>query len=79
MLFSVTGLDQLGEGINDVENIFLYWQSIHHPDRFKEDFRKQIEQIVGVQNFEEIRGLDKHELYSGYLRNRADLRARGLA
>lgn len=79
MLFSAIGLHQLGERLNDVEDNFILWLALHHPNWIKEDFRKQIEQAVQARDFEEIRGLDKQEFFTGFLRARAELRAKGLA
>ena len=79
MAFSTMGLQQLGERLNDVEDNFLLWLALHHPNWIKEAFRKQIEQTFPVQDLEEIRGLGKQEFFTGFLRARAELRAKTLA
>lgn len=79
MLFSAIGLQQLGERLNDVEDNFILWLALHHPNWIKEDFRKQIEKVVQAQDFEEIRELDRQEFFTSFLRARAELRAKGLA
>lgn len=79
MLFSTIGLQQLGERLNDVEDNFLLWLALHYPNWIREDYRKTLEQIVPVQDFEEIRRLGKQEFFTGFLRARAEVRAKGLA
>ncbi len=79
MLFSTIGLQQLGESLNDVEDNFLLWLALHYPNWIREDYRKTLEQIVPVQDLKEIRGLGKQEFFTGFLRARAELRAKGLA
>ena len=74
MLFSVVGLEQLGESLNDAESIFVYWLAFHHPNWITEVYRKELEQKIPVQYLDEIRGLSKHEFFETFLRARAELR-----
>ena len=78
MLFSTIGLQQLGERLNDVEDTFILWLTFHHPNWINEAYRKKIEQTVPVQHLDDIRGLNKQEFFTGFLRARAELRAKGL-
>ena len=79
MFFSAVGLQQLDESLNDVEAIFVLWLAVHHPNWIREAYRKKIEQTAPVQHLKEIRGLSKQEFFTGCLRARAELRAKGLA
>ncbi len=79
MLFSLVGLQQLGESLNDVEDVFLLWLALHYPNWTREAYRKKLEQTFPVQDFEEIQRLGKQEFFTVFLRARAELRAKGLA
>ena len=79
MVFSIMGLQHLGERLNDVEDSFLLWLALHRPNWIKEAFRKQIEQTFPVQDLKGIRGLGKQEFVTGFLHARAELRAKRLA
>ncbi len=63
MLFSIIGLQQLGESLNYMERVFLMWLTFHHPNWINEDYRKKLEQIIPVQHLSEIRRLGKHEFF----------------
>ena len=77
MLFSARGLQQLGERLNDMEEIFLFWLVFHYPKWVRGDYRKKLEQTIPVQNLKDIRGFGKQEFFTGFLRARAKLRAKG--
>ena len=79
MFFSVMGLQQLGESLNDVEDTFVNWLALHYPNWIREAYRRKLEQTFSVQHLNEIRGLGKQEFFTGCLRARAELRAKGLA
>ncbi len=78
MLFSAVGLQQLGERLNDVEDIFILWLALHHPDWINEAYRKKFEQTLPARDLENIRGLGKQDFFAGFLRARTELRAKGL-
>ncbi len=79
MLFSIVGLQQLGESLNYMERVFLIWLTFHHPNWINEAYRKKYEQIVPVQHLKEIRELSKKEFFTAFLLTFAELRAKGLA
>ena len=79
MLFSAAGLQQLGESLNDVEDTFVLWLALHHPDWINEAYRKTLEQTFPAQHLKGIQELSKKEFFKGFLRARAELRAKGLA
>lgn len=79
MLFSAVGLQQLGERLNDVEDIFILWLAFHHPNWINEAYRKTFEQAVPVQHLDDILGLSKQEFFTGFLCASAELRAKELA
>lgn len=79
MLFSVVGLQQLGESPNDVEGIFILWLAFHQPDWINKAYQKIIEQAFPAHALDQIRGTSKKEFFQGCLRARAELRATGVA
>ena len=78
MLFSTIGLQQLGERLNDTENTFVNWLTIHHPNWIREAYREKLEQAFSIQYLEEIRGFSKQDFFTVSLRALAERRAKGL-
>ncbi len=79
ILFSAIGLQQLGERLNDVENTFFNWLTLHHPNWMMKDYREKIEKAFSAQYLEEIRGFSKQGFFLESLRTLADRRAKGFA
>ncbi len=79
MLFSTIGLQQLGERLNDVENTFVNWLILHHPNWIREAYREKLEQAFSIQYLEEMRGISKQEFFTEFLRALAERRAKGPA
>ncbi len=79
MLFSTIGVQQLGERLNDVENTFVNWLTLHHPNWIREAYREKLEQAFSIQYLEEMRGISKQEFFTEFLRALAERRAKGPA
>ena len=77
MMFSMIGLQQIGESLNDTENAFLDWLAFHHPTWMTERYRKVIEERIPIDHLHEIRALSKSEFLEGIMRARAESRYKG--
>ncbi len=77
LLCSAAGLQQLGESLNDVEDIFLLWLAIHRPNWISGEFRQKLQDSIPVEHLERIQGCSKKEFFQGLLRARAEFRAMG--
>ena len=74
MLFSIMGLEKIGEPANDTEKAFLDWLAFHRPELMTETFRKVIEERIPVEHLREIRSLSKSEFFESIMRARAESR-----
>lgn len=79
MLFSIMGLEKIGETANDTEKAFLDWLAFHRPKLMTETYRKAIEERFPINHLHEIRSLSKSKFFDGIMRARAEIRAKGLA
>ena len=62
-LFSIIGLENLGEQKNDIENLFLLWFQVHHPNSLREDFKRQLEETGNAAKLAPMRQMSKTEFF----------------
>ena len=77
ILFSIIGLQKIGERANDTEHAFLDWLAFHHPEWITETYRKVIEDRIPVDGRREIRALNKNEFFKLMIRARTEARYKG--
>ena len=77
MLFSIMGLESIGETTNDTEYTFFLWFSIHNPDLLTKTYRKIMKELAPVGYLDEIRNISKGEFFETVMRGRGELRYKG--
>ena len=77
MLFSIKGLEQLGERRNDIEHIFFLWVAIHKPTWASPDFVELMAERVPVEHMDIARSLKKQEFLESMTRALAESKYRG--
>ena len=77
MMFSIVGLEHLGERLNDTENDLILWLTFHHPNWMTESYRKFVAERIPVDQLDEIRSLSKSDFHQGLLRLRAKAKYEG--
>ena len=77
IMFSIIGLQRIGERLNDTENAFLDWLAFHHPEWMTERYRKVIEERIPVDHLHEIRALSKSNFFEAIIRARTESRYKG--
>jgi hypothetical protein len=79
MMFSLLGLNAIGEQTNDVEDALTTWISIHEPNFLKESYRKLLAERVPMNTLAHVGTISKCDFLKAYLRVRAEIRVKGLA
>ena len=79
MMFSISGLERLGEIANDVEQALFCWLVFHRPNLITTEYQKVVQERIPVDYHDEIRAISKSEFFRTIMRARAEVRARGLA
>ncbi len=78
MMFSIMGLEKLGETANDIEHALFCWLVFHHPTWITAEYQKVVKERVPLDHHDEIRNISKSEFFQTVMRARAELRARGI-
>jgi hypothetical protein len=79
MLFSLLGLEAIGETTNDVEDALTTWISIREPDLLREDYRKKLAESVPINAITHLRTISKGHFLKAYLLACAEIRAKRLS
>jgi len=78
ILFSIVGLQNIGEGQNDVEKVFGLWLAIHHPNWIRRGLIDKLGETVPPSVLSEMRQVKKQEFFELGLQSLAVMRARGI-
>lgn len=76
-LFSIIGLENLGEHQNDIEKTLMLWITVHHPNWLLGEVKRRLEEPHAEQLIADMRKMNKQEFFETAIQAAALLRARG--
>lgn len=72
MMFSILGLELLGERANNTELAFVFWLMIHNPRILSGSGRKLFEKTTTVDQIEQFRSIEKRQFFETFSRARRE-------
>ena len=67
IVFSIMGLGVVGGATSYQMNALILWLSIHEPNFLSAEFMKRLTQRSGIEDFEDIKRLQKAEFFQAYI------------
>jgi hypothetical protein len=67
IVFSIMGLGMVGAATSYQMNALIVWLSIHEPNLISGEFIKRLTEASGIEDFEDIERLPKHEFFQAYM------------
>ncbi len=74
IVFSIIGLEMLGEITNDIEHTFFLRLALDHPTWVTAEYQEAIKEQIPIDHFDEIRNISKGEFFEMMMRLRAESR-----